>query len=89
MPDLHLNLKVEYYEDIKAGTKLYEFRLWSKWQRKLEGKDFQRVFVKKGYPKRGDMARIIERPWRGYELQTITHPLFGPEPVLVAAIRVN
>ena len=89
MADLHLNLKGEYFDQIKAGTKLHEYRLASKWFKRLDGKAFDRIFVKRGYPKAGDMERIIERPWRGYELQTITHPHFGDEPVQVCAIRVN
>ncbi len=89
MADLHLNLKGEYFDQIKAGTKQYEYRLSSKWLKRLSGKTFERIFVKRGYPKSGDMERIIERPWRGFVLQTITHPHFGNEPVQVCAIRVN
>ena len=89
MADLHLNLKREYFEAIKAGTKTFEYRLASKWFRRLQGKSFDRIFIKLGYPKAGDPERIIERPWQGYELQTITHPHFGANPVEVLAIRVN
>ncbi len=89
MADLHLNLKGEYFDQIKAGTKLHEYRLASKWLKRLDGKAFDRIFVKRGYPKADDRERIIERPWRGYELQTITHMHFGDEPVQVCAIRVN
>lgn len=89
MADLHLNLKGEYFDQIKAGTKTHEYRLASKWLKRIAGKSFDRVFVKRGYPKSGDMERIVERPWRGFELQTITHPHFGDEPVRVCAIRVN
>lgn len=89
MADLHLNLKGEYFDAIKAGTKMHEFRLASKWLHRLGGKSFDRIFIKRGYPKAGDADRIIERPWQGYELQTITHPHFGTTPVEVLAIRVN
>lgn len=89
MADLHLNLKGEYFDDIKAGTKPWEYRLASKWLKRLSGKSFDRIFVKRGYPKSGDLELILEKPWRGFELQTITHPHFGNEPVLVCAIRVN
>ena len=89
MADLHLNLKGEYFDQIKAGTKLFEFRLVSKWSKRLDGKTFDRIFIKRGYPKTGDQERIIERPWRGYEVQVRTHPHFGPAPVEVFAIRVN
>lgn len=89
MADLHLNLKGEYFDQIKAGTKLHEYRLAEKWLKRLEGKTFDRIFIKLGYPKRTDNSRILERPWRGYEHQTITHPHFGSGLVDVLAIRVN
>lgn len=89
MDDLHLNVKGEYFDEIKAGIKHFEYRLASKWLKRLEGKSFDRVFFKRGYPKSGDQERIVERPWMGYELRTITHPHFGLEPVDVCAIRAN
>lgn len=89
MADLHLNLKGEYFDQIKAGTKLFEYRLVSKWEKRLAGKTFDRILIKRGYPRTGDQTRIIERPWRGLEVQIRTHPHFGPEPVEVFAIRVN
>lgn len=89
MADLHLNLKGEYFDAINAGQKSFEYRLAAKWLHRLSGKSFDRIFIKRGYPKTGDSERIIERPWRGYELQTITHPHFGAAPVEVLAIRVN
>lgn len=89
MRTLHLNLKGEYFDQIKSGSKLYEFRLATKWEKRLEGKDFDRILFKRGYPKSNDPERIIERPWRGYELQFITHPHFGNNPVEVCAIRAN
>lgn len=89
MADLHLNLKGEYFDQIKSGTKKFEFRLASKWSKRLVGKTFDRVFIKRGYPKSGDTSRILERPWMGFEEQTITHPHFGSSPVDVLAIRVN
>jgi hypothetical protein len=89
MKTLHLNVKGEYFHLIKNGEKIFEYRLTEKWLKRLEGKKFDRIFIKLGYPRKDDFARIIERPWRGYEYQVITHPLFGSEPVHVLAIRVN
>lgn len=89
MADLHMNLKGEYFDQIKAGTKLFEYRLAVKWAKRLEGKTFDRIFIKRGYPKTGDHERIIERPWRGFERWDIVHPHFGADPVDVFAIRVN
>lgn len=89
MADLHLNLKGEYFDAIKDGSKQYEFRSFNTWRRRLEDKTFNRIIIKRGYPRKDDFARIIERPWRGYELHTIVHPHFGAEPVTVFAIIVN
>ncbi len=89
MADLHLNLKGIYFDQIKSGEKLFEYRLAAKWARRLEGKSFDRILIKRGYPRAGDSERILERPWRGFEVQTITHPHFGATPALVLAIRVN
>jgi hypothetical protein len=89
MPDLHLNLKGEYFDQIKAGVKPFEYRLYSKWYKRLAGKTFDRIWIKRGYPKAGDRDRILERPWRGFEVHTVTHPHFGSAPELVCAIRVN
>jgi hypothetical protein len=90
MATLHLNLKAEYFDAIAAGEKREEFRLVTAyWQRRLEGRQFTSIELKKGYPKRGDAGRSLTRPWAGIEVKTITHPHFGVEPVQVFAIKVN
>jgi hypothetical protein len=89
MTTLHLNLKGEYFDQIKSGAKIHEFRLVSVWKKRIEGKNFDKICIRKGYPKAGDTSRIIERPWLGYEIQEITHPHFGNVPVSVYAIKVN
>lgn len=90
MAKLHLNLKAEYFDQIKAGVKPDEYRLCTPyWTKRLEGRTYDGIVLKKGYPKAGDQDRIIERPWHGYELQKIVHPHFGASPVAVFAIRVN
>lgn len=88
--NLTLNLRAEYFYFIQDGRKRFEFRLCTAyWKARIEGKVFDKIILKLGYPKKGDKTRIIERPWRGSEIQTITHPEFGDEPVEVYAIRVN
>lgn len=90
MKALHLNLKGQYFDAIKAGTKEFEYRLNTpRWRRLIEGKEFDKVIIKRGYPKRGDTERTMVLPWGGFEMQTITHPHFGDEPVEVFAIRVR
>ena len=90
MSSLHLNLKAEYFDAIAAGAKPEEYRLVTPyWRRRLEGRQYVGIVLKKGYPKRGDASRTLGRPWAGFTIKTITHPHFGAQPVLVFAIRVN
>lgn len=90
MSKLVLPLNGIYFDEIKAGTKLFEYRLRTPyWRRRLEGRMFDAVVITKGYPPAADTERRMEFPWRGYEEQTITHPFFGPAPVDVFAIRVG
>jgi hypothetical protein len=90
MTDLHLNLRAEYFDAIAAGKKGEEYRLVTPyWRRRIEGRQFSSIVLKKGYPKRGDTARMLRRPWAGFTMKTITHQHFGPEPVQVFAIKVN
>lgn len=87
---LHLNLKAEYFDNIADGTKLEEYRLvTSYWRRRLEGRQYDGIVLKKGYPKRDDAARTLSRPWAGFVVKSIVHPHFGPHQVQVFAIAVN
>lgn len=90
MSDLVLALKAEYFDAIRDGEKLEEFRLRTPyWRRRLEGRAFQRVVLTKGYPASTDTTRRLVREWRGYRLTSITHPHFGRAPVEVFAIDVS
>lgn len=90
MKDLVLPLKSEYFDAIRKGEKVEEFRERTPyWRRRLEGRTFDRVVLTKGYPPAGDDSRRLMREWRGFRETTITHPHFGPEPVDVFAIDVS
>lgn len=90
MADLIIPIKGIYFDQINEGTKPEEFRLVTPyWMRRLEGKTYDRIVLTKGYPKRDDASRRLVRPWRGFRMTTITHPHFGPDPVLVYAINVQ
>lgn len=87
---LHLSLKREYFNAIKAGDKVYEYRLRTDfWRKRLDGKTFDRIELSMGYPAADDCERRISRPWRGFRCEQITHPHFGDKPVEVYAIKVN
>lgn len=87
---LRLPLKGLYFRQIKGGFKEFEYRLTTDyWKKRLVGREYGWIELTLGYPKRDDLAKHIHKPYLGYEVQTITHPHFGDEPVEVFAIRVN
>jgi hypothetical protein len=88
--DLILPVKRIYFGQMRDGTKTEEFRLTTDfWRRRLEGREYARVVITLGYPKRDDAARRLVFPWRGYTVKTLTHPHFGAHPVEVFAIAVR
>ncbi len=91
MKDLILPLKREYFEQIKAGEKWFEYRLRNDyWRKRLEEHGaYDRIILTLGYPRRDNHDRRIIRPWRGYTNKTIIHPHFGPAPIEVYAIDVR
>jgi hypothetical protein len=90
MKVLVLPLKGKWFEQVKAGTKLEEYRLDNEyWQKRLIGKEFDRVVVMLGYPKATDTERRIEFPWNGYEMKTITSEEWNNEPKRVFAIKLQ
>lgn len=90
MTTLILPLKAIYFNAIKAGTKLEEYRLCTPyWRKRLDGCTFDKIVLTLGYPPAGDGNRRIERPWRGFTIKTLQHEHFGPEPVEVFAINVE
>ena len=94
MSYLFLNLKGEYFDQIKSGTKKVEYRIYNDYWKKrlLDGarfKEWDKIVIRRGYPRSDDYTRQIMRNWRGVSIETITHPHFGSEPVKVFAIRVD
>ena len=90
MKTLTLNLKREYFEQIKSGIKTEEYRLCTPyWSKRLEGKTFEKIIIKLGYPKNDEIEKIMEFPWKGYKKRKITHKHFGSDPVKVYAIKVE
>lgn len=90
MKILKLNLKRQWWEQIRDGVKTSELRLVNDyWTKRLVGKEFDIIELCLGYPKKGDMDRIFYRHWNGFTIETITHEEFGPDPVEVFAIDVH
>ncbi|MHA4987022.1 ASCH domain-containing protein [Cetobacterium somerae] len=90
MKILTLNLKREYFEQIKSGIKTEEYRLCTPyWQKRLEGKTFDKIIIKLGYPKNSEVEKTMKFPWKGYKKRKITHKHFGSDPVSVYAIKLT
>lgn len=87
---LRLAVNAEYFDTMKSGEKVEEYRLINPfWTTRLMGRDYDRLVITKGYPRKFDAERHITMPYRGYEVKTITHKHFGPDPVRVFAIKVQ
>lgn len=94
MATLQLAVKGEYFDAMKRGEKTEEYRLVNAYWIKrlmvgLKPREYDRLVITRGYPKRDDMSKRIDVPYAGYEVKTITHPHFGDKPVNVFAIKVN
>ena len=89
MANLVLNLKKEYFGAIRDGSKEYEYRLMTPyWKSRIEGREYNSLIIRLGYPKAGDSERELCFPYCGYEVQQIVHPHFGDTPVDVYAIKI-
>lgn len=87
---LQLAVNGEYFDQMKSGEKKEEYRLYNAyWQRRIEGREYDQLIITRGYPKRDDAEKRLVMSYAGYEVKTITHPHFGPDPVKVFAIKVN
>nr|WP_274618648.1 ASCH domain-containing protein [Escherichia coli] len=88
--NLQLAVKGEYFDAMIRGEKTEEYRLCNDyWNKRIMFREYDRLMITKGYPKRDDSSRRIDVPYGGYEIKTITHPHFGDKPVKVFAIKVN
>lgn len=87
---LHLHVKSEYFDQIKSGEKIYEYReVKEYWKKRLLYREYDEIHIKNGYPKRNDMKNTIRRPWNGFVVKPIIHKEFGEKPVPVFCIKVN
>jgi len=93
--NLQLALNGEYFDAIKSGEKLEEFRQATPyWTRRLTNADgspaqFKQIILTKGYPKAGDPERTLWLPYLGWRRITLQHKHFGSDPVDVFAINVS
>jgi hypothetical protein len=88
--DLIIAVNGEYFDQIKAGTKIEEYRLCTLyWKKRLHGRYYEKLVLTRGYPKRTDLDKRMEFKWQGAVIKTITHQHFGDKPVAVYAIPLT
>lgn len=85
--NLHLNVKRKWFNQIKAGKKTKELRLFKPyWQKRLINRVYDEIHIKNGYKKDGEVLRFL---WNGCTTEITIHEEFGPEPVKVFSINLN
>lgn len=90
MKILHLNLKKKWWDEINAGQKKYEYRVFNNfWEKRLKNKEFDIILIKLGYPKKDDLSKIIAFKWEGYEIQYLKHEEFENKEQKVFAINLK
>lgn len=92
MSVLTLPLNGVYFDQIRDGTKLREYRLATDfWTKRLVGRNYTTIVLTRGYPKGGGIEgeTRLTRRWRGYDRGRITHPHFGADEVEVFMIDVS
>ena len=90
MKTLILPVKKKWFDKIKAGNKLYEYRLYNdNWQNRLIGKTLDKIVITWGYPKTTDTERRIFFLWSVYVIKTITSEEWINIPQAVFAIKLK
>jgi ASC-1-like (ASCH) protein len=89
MATLHLHVRKKYFDLIKSGEKIEEYRLDNAYWRKRLSNIIDKIIVYNGYPRKNDQKNILIRPWTGMKELKIQHPEFGSNPVDVFAIMIN
>ena len=73
MSILYLTLEKQFFDQIAAGEKPYEYRLVKPyWTKRLEGKSFDEVHFKNGYAKDAPFMRV--------EVKGISQTVFKGQP---------
>lgn len=91
MSDLFIPVNGIYFDQIRDGTKLLEYRLVNPYWTKRLSRSYDRIILTRGYPKGGGVEGVtrLTRKYRGEVVGTIVHSHFGPDPVRVYAIDVS
>lgn len=86
---LTLPLKGVYFDEMKADTKVEEFRLCTPHRgKRLLERGYDTITLTK-YPAAGDAESRTVLTWRGHAIKMNQHPLFGAEAVSVFGLGVS
>lgn len=70
MANLQVAVKGEYFDAMIRGEKTEEYRLCNDyWNKRIMFREYDRLIITKGYPKRDDSSRRIDVPYDGYEIK--------------------
>ena len=89
---LTLRLKKKYFDEIKAGTKKFEYREKCEyWRLRIERKNIDDIQLIWGFPRREEMNENNQMifPWNGYEIHQVVHEQWKNKKTEVYAIRLN
>jgi ASC-1-like (ASCH) protein len=90
MAELRLAVKKEYFDQIKFGHKVLEYRLRNKyWYKRIADNSYDTIVITLGYPKKTDTDKILRFEYNGWTAMDIVHEHFGAEKVKVFAIDLS
>ncbi|EPZ7066289.1 ASCH domain-containing protein [Salmonella enterica subsp. enterica serovar Bareilly] len=76
MANLQLAVKGEYFDAMIRGEKTEEYRLCNDyWNKRIMFREYDRLIITKGYPKRDDSSRRIDVPYDGCQQRVKSDPL--------------
>lgn len=86
---LTLNLKSEYFNQIKEGSKCEEYREFKPYWEKRLSHNYDIILIKLGYPKKSDKEKILKFKFNGFKIKKIRHKEFGNTDLMVFAIDLS
>lgn len=85
--NLQMAVKKKWFDQIRAGTKILEYRLdTDHWRKRLINRDYDKLIITWGYPSKGNKERRIELEYYGYTMKTVVSEEWNNVPQRVFAI---
>jgi hypothetical protein len=88
MPDLTLVVKAEFFEAIRKGQKLEDYRVASEyWRKRIEKEGIERVKIRLGFPKEEHPWNTMTFKFNGFERKRIKTKTYGDSEVYAIDLR--